>query len=468
MESSRTVDFNKALKTLKIRLEQPVKPFESDEFQTTSFCVTVPSDIQKDSLNVKVTSQETPASDEAAEVAYEGEDEHEENASMKRDLSDFDLQARVANSGEEELTPGSTRLCFYNSLDSKVNEQYTNKAEKDNEKGIDVIQSGHVSDPGIGKAEFWGSPKLNRSCSNLETSKVRRKLADQLTSSKSLYSGELPEITQKLRDPSSPTSVMSHYSADRVMLKKHSSSQVLPSGSRKLWWKLFLWSHRNLHKPWTVKPRLRAVSAALNQQGGYSSDTLEPNRATASSKVQSPGSFTGESLNKGHNNHGDDNQSWDGFHAGVSGLWPQNQWVAFPIESSPFARVDEWVKDLETQPPPPDTYDNDNDDGNIDEGIVFPPSPETGRSPARNTTYLTRRPDINLLEEILHANSVIQSLNSSSTVAHISGIGLKAVPTISGFSSLRTVNLSNNFIGMLLTDAKKKKKAYWPKICAVT
>jgi hypothetical protein len=81
------------------------------------------------------------------------------------------------------------------------------------------------------------------------------------------------------------------------------------------------------------------------------------------------------------------------------------------------------------------------------EGILFPDSPETGRSPARSTTHLTRRHDIKLSEEILHANGIIQSLNSSSTVAHISGTGLKVIPTISSFPCLRSVNLSNNYIG---------------------
>ncbi|CAK7347155.1 unnamed protein product [Dovyalis caffra] len=438
-QSSRTADFNTALKTMKIRLEHPVEPFESDELKTTSFSVSLPFDVEKDSINVQLMSHESHVVDEAAEVAYEGEDEHEENVSMKRDLSDFDLQSHVASGGEEMSFPRNAKLDSADSLDSMSNELYEKKAEKKvDEKGIHVIHSGHVSDPGIGKAKLWGLPKLKRSCSNLETSKLLRKIANQLPLT-SQYSEELQGLAEKLRDPGSPTSVISHCSADRVMLKKHSSSQVLPSRSRRLWWKLFLWSHRNLHQPWSVKPQPQAVSKILNQQGGYSSDTLEPN--TALSKMQSPGSFTGESVNKGHSNNEEGNQSWNGFHAGISGLWPQNQWVAFSIESSPFSRVDEWVKDLETQPPPPDAYD-DNDDVESDGSIVFPPSPDTGRSPGRTTA----RPDFNLSEEILHANSAIQSLNSSSTVAHITGIGLKAIPAISRFSSLRSVNLSNNFI----------------------
>jgi dynein assembly factor 1 len=423
-----------------------VETFESDELKTTSFSVSVPFDIQKDSINVQVLSHESPVVDEAAEVAYEGEDEQEENVSLKRDLSNFDLQSHATNSGEASF-PRNVKLDSSHPLDTMGNEQYAKKAEKKvDEKGIDVIQSGHVSDPGIGKAEFWGSPKLKRSCSNLETSRVLRKIVAQFPLTFQ-YSEELQGLAEKVRDPSSPTSVISRRSADRVMLKKHSSSQVLPSRSRRLWWKLFLWSHRNLHKPWFVKPLQPAVSKLLSQQGGYSSDTLEPNRAM--SKMQSPGSFTVKSMDKGHNNNEEDSQSWNSFHAGISGLWPQDQWVAFSVESSPFSRVNEWVKDLETHPSPLDAYDNNNDVRG-DDDIVFPPSPDTGRSPRRAMT----RPDFNLSVEMLHANSVIQSLNSSSTVAHISGNGLKAIPTTSRFSSLRSVNLSNNFIGMLLAEEK--------------
>ncbi|KDP41391.1 hypothetical protein JCGZ_15798 [Jatropha curcas] len=444
-ELLRPIEFNKGHKTMKIRLEHPVKPFESDELITTSFNVTVdsvPFGIQKESPNVKVKSLQNSLRDEEPEIAYEGEDEHEEIASMKRDLSDVDLQANTSNSAEEFALRSPNFRCS-SSFDIKVNERCPNKVEKDSEKGNDEIQTGHVSDPGIGKAELWGSPKLKRSCSNLETSKMQKRTAAKLTRSRSASSRESEELYGKLRDPGSPASMTSHCSADRVMLKKHSSSQVLPSRSRKLWWKLFLWSHRNLHRSWTVKPKRQTVTG-LNQHCGYYSDTVEPNGAIVLSNMQSPGSFTGESQNKGQNNNEDEKQNWDGFHGGISGLWPQKQWVAFSVEASPFARVDEWVKELATQEQPPHVYSDDAD--NSGKGIVFPPSPEIGRSPARILNNFTRRPDINLSEEVLHANCLIQSLNSSSTVAHISGIGLKAIPTISCFTSLRSVNLSNNFI----------------------
>nr|DAD37656.1 TPA_asm: hypothetical protein HUJ06_008297 [Nelumbo nucifera] len=74
-------------------------------------------------------------------------------------------------------------------------------------------------------------------------------------------------------------------SANRVMLKKHSSSQVLSSRSRRLWWKLFLWSHRNLHKPSNVKLKLK-----LNLPGGCSGN--QPSFITEPVKTKSVDSFT--------------------------------------------------------------------------------------------------------------------------------------------------------------------------------
>ncbi|KAE8690404.1 hypothetical protein F3Y22_tig00110895pilonHSYRG00284 [Hibiscus syriacus] len=73
----------------------------------------------------------------------------------------------------------------------------------------------------------------------------------------------------------------------------------------------------------------------------------------------------------------------------------------------------------------------------------------TYKSPARNIPHSNLCLDRIPSEEVLYANDVIQTLNYSSVVAHISGINLKAIPMISDFTSLRSVNLSNNFIGSL-------------------
>ncbi|KAF5461890.1 hypothetical protein F2P56_017951 [Juglans regia] len=436
----------KGLQTLQVKIEQPVKSPATEELKLTTFSFAVPLSIHDNSqCSVKIMNQENPVRIETAEIAYEGEDEHEENSPIKRDFSDLDLTAQEDISGDRDLYSRNKNMDFSDAFDTRVEEQFDDKAEKESENGIEMSKSGHVSDPGIGKAEFWTCPKLQRSCSNVESRNVLRKIVDQLPPSKSQSFEELQYLSEKVREKvetGSPRSEMTHFSADRVMLKKHSSSQVLPSRSRRLWWKLFLWSHRNLHNGRTLKSRPPPAAAALHPQGGYSSDTLEPNQAIESIKMASPGSVTGESMNKGHSNNNNDYKSLNTFQYGVSGLWHQNQWVAFSSEPSPFARVDEWVKDLEIQYPLPVNGNCENE-----EDILFPPSPKTARSPARSTTQLIRgRHEINLSEEILHANSIIQSLNSSSTVAHISGIGLKVIPTISSFSRLRSVNLSNNFI----------------------
>ncbi|KAF8404613.1 hypothetical protein HHK36_009500 [Tetracentron sinense] len=449
-ESSDLDPHNKRFGTLLMKLEHPKKSSNTNELNSTSFSVPVPLDIQENSTcNVELVRDVSPVGVEADEVDYEGEDEHDENYSIRRDFSDLDLQAQVANGGEEVNQSMTKNMNSSNKFYTEINAQSETKLERDAEMGVDLIRSGHVSDPGIGKAEFWASPKLKRSCSNFETRDVLKKVADQLPPSKSHSFEDLQYLTERVREEvfigaqGSPMSVMTACSADRVMLKKHSSSQVLPSRSKSLWWKLFLWSHRNLHKSYVVKPRPLAISLNLNQQGGYSSDTLEPNRATGLGKLELPGSYTGESSNQCCINN-NSNQNWDNFQGGGSGLWLQNQWVAFSPEASSLTRVDEWVNSLNIQHP---LLINDEDTD--EEGIFFPP-PDTCGSPERSAIHMTRIPNLNTSQEVLHANNVIQSLNSSSTVAHITGMGLKVIPTISHFSSLRSINLSGNFIVRLV------------------
>ncbi|GMI78440.1 hypothetical protein like AT1G78230 [Hibiscus trionum] len=405
--SSNAGKHKEGTKILQIKLEHLLRPFDSDESRSTTFTIPIPDGFQEDSIcNVKVIPLESPIRSEAAEVTYEAEDEHEEHASIKKEFSAIDLRYHVTNDEEFEF---KTRIPA--SPDSF-------QAEKD----VEMIQSGHISDPGISRVEFRATPKLKRSCSNIEARDVQRKVDKSMEESQRLCL--------------SPASVMTHCSADRVMLKRHSSSQVLPSRSKRLWWKLFLWSHRNVHKHRTKKPAPHLpIAATSNQHGGYSSDTVELHRAMKISKMESPGSFTGESLHNGL----------------VSGLWPQKQWVAFPAMPSSLSRVDEWVRDLEIGIAQPAA------DVNGEEGITFPPPPQTGKSPARDTTHSPHHSDIDLSEAVLHANNVIQTLNSSSTAAHISGICLKAIPIIAGFTGLRTVNLSNNFIGHITPGSLPKR-----------
>lgn len=386
---NKKVKEKKDEKIMQVRLQHLGKPILKDEPESkpkstskSTFSVDVPFSIPKTTTcNVKVISHESPVkSQDQEEVAYDGEDEHENDTNSK-----FNRQI-------------STGKLLVQDEDDHQN----------NYSDLEVTNDGHLSDPGTSKKPILASPKLKRSCSNLETKRVV--LKDKIAPCESY------EDLQKLADGyMSPVSITSNCSADKVILRKCSSSQILPSKSRRLWWKLFLWSHRNLHEP--VKG-LQNKLLIINQQGGYSSDTLEPNRRNERSKSKSAG------LEKVSN--GD--HRWNSFNQG-SGFWPQNQWMAFST-GSPLTRVDEWVQEI----PRESVFTVGNEE---DGEITFPPSPENAKPPAGNT---------NLPEEIAYANRVIQSLNSFSTVAYISGIGLKLIPPISGFSGLRSVNLSANSI----------------------
>ncbi|CAH2067801.1 unnamed protein product, partial [Thlaspi arvense] len=337
---------------LQIRLEEPVKPLENDE----------PSHDNK-----SIGHKDSPFEQESCD----GEDEHDDDKdSTKCESPKSQVQERaVAPLTRKELGKEVTD-CSENG-----------DGDDDDEEG------GHVSDPGLGRATAWvTSPKLKRSCSTL-----------------SKFNGSDPRALHDLREtvPASNQSVRSHRSADRVMLKKHSSMQILPSGSRRLWWKLFLWSHRNLHKHLvSLKSQPLGVVSAKNHQSGYTSDFADHDQSSHEDSAN--------------------NQS--------SSLWPRhNQWVAFSAGSSSMKRVDEWVRGLDVETVVPLNDDEDKHS--------FIASPTTVRSPSGNVS-----------EAILHANSLIQSLSKSSSVAHISSIGLNAVPSISHFTSLKSIDLSNNFL----------------------
>lgn len=435
------VDDNKELESLPVKFEPPA---ETSEEKSSSYNILVPFAIAKSSsYKLKVVSYDSPIGSEVDDVAYEGEGEyeHDENVTVKRGV--YDNEDFVSLRGENDQ---SVKFNVFNSFNTELSDPVESVIEKEAENEVDMILNGHVSDPGTAKAEVWASPKLKRSCSNLETSDKLKKIADSMPLSKSQSYEEMQRLTKRMTQVvhpgslGSPNSVMTHRSADKVMLKKCSSSQILPSRSRRLWWKLFLWSHRNLHEPWTTKQL--PDNPPLNQQGGYSSDTYEPNRGT---RFGSANSFT-----FGKGGEDDDNQSWDKDNDNqswnkirrISGSLPENQWVAFSTGSaSSMARVDEWVKDISGESP----FVVD-DGAPPEDGNNFPPSPDSGKLPAKTTSQLLRSQDLNLPEHIAHANSVIQSLNSSSMVAHMSGIGLQVIPAIWRFSSLRSVNLSANHI----------------------
>ncbi|GAU49531.1 hypothetical protein TSUD_243760 [Trifolium subterraneum] len=390
--------------TLLAKLQHSVSS-KTRNSEPNTFDLTVTNGFRKNSRsNVRVMNLENPMKGEARE-AYEGGDENENSLSIKRELSDFDEP--VASKYDPT---GKTH-----SID-----EFEDQSDRYSQKSTDTNHSGHVSDPSIGKTDYFGSPKLKRSCSNVENRDVGRQITQYLSPSNSQSFEDFRDLsTNAIVNLKRCRSMTSHCSADRVILKRHSSSQVLPSGSKKLWWKLFVWSHRNIHR---TSRKSKLVS---------SSDTLEPKQIKALRHVQSSVSITNHSRNKIIDV---DDQS-------LRRSRFRKQWFSFSKESSFYARVDAWVKDLEIQEPVPEDDLLDDDAGSIS----FPPSPDAGRPMVRNISQMTHSYS-NLSKDILKASGMVQPLNPASSIAQISGFGIKAIPVISHFNNLRSVNLSNNFI----------------------
>ncbi|EPS70654.1 hypothetical protein M569_04105, partial [Genlisea aurea] len=279
----------------------------------------------------------------------------------------------------------------------------------------------HGEEKSVPEPDFWASTVLKRSCSDLNTASTQRV---RIPISKCKSYGDIQRMNQEEAESNgllvydNPMSPFSVCSADKVILKKHSSLQILPSKSQRIWWNLYLWSHRNLYKTQVGKQQPVEETKKLpssNLLGGYSSDSAKPTKIKFSA--------------------GDEGRC-DGGCGGGSGMWTERQWVAVPAIESPMSRVDEWVNESCALPQ--------------DEIVVDVISPsEKGPSTARGSSSQSQQNQAvnNTSEEMIsHANTFIQSLNSSSNVAHISGVGLRLIPSISQFSSLRAVNLSGNFI----------------------
>ncbi|KAM3261669.1 hypothetical protein ACQJBY_052385 [Aegilops geniculata] len=270
------------------------------------------------------------------------------------------------------------------------------------------------------EVEVDPSAKLKRSCSNIETKRPGPTDAPGVRVRSRSY-GDLPgdlfvvTTTRRAHEASPDASVKTSRTADGVMLKRRSSSQVLPSRSRKLWWRLFLWSHRNLHRPWSARP-----SDAGSHRGGYTSDTLEEpvdrknKKAVVDESPPQPPS--------------------------------QNQWVAFCADHSLSDRVSEWVSSIDNSGCLRIAEEED-DGGDLSmdpaDCVARPRPMEAGESSGKGHSRAKR---CAAADDVAQANSIVQSLNGFSSVAHISGMGLKVVPMIAPFSNLRAVNLSGNFI----------------------
>uniref|UniRef100_R7W204 Uncharacterized protein n=1 Tax=Aegilops tauschii TaxID=37682 RepID=R7W204_AEGTA len=90
--------------------------------------------------------------------------------------------------------------------------------------------------------------------------------------------------------------------------------------------------------------------------------------------------------------------------------------------------------------------DNDKGGGTGNENPTVKPVVSIDEPPPLAAAIVDKCSDKIAADVVILANSIVQSLNGFSSVAHISGMGLKVVPMIAPFSNLRAVNLSGNFI----------------------
>ncbi|KAH0460168.1 hypothetical protein IEQ34_010831 [Dendrobium chrysotoxum] len=363
-----------------------------------TFSNSFPSVEKAISITTMVLSDDSFARAEpTGEADYEGGDEHSEIQSMKRDYSDLDLQPK----GELASHGSNTDLNNYVFEKMETNKEIV--AEE-------MMASGHVSDPGMELTVSLGPPVLKRSCSNIENRHAKQwinslKRSSSYSSLQNLSGNGRVEMISETY--SSPLSARTSCSADRVMLKRWPSSQVLPSRSKKVWWKLFLRSHSNLHKPQASR-KLVSVLGVPNLKSGYTSDDHE--------LCQKP-------------------NKWK------KTVVPENQWPAFSLKSSQVDRFNAWVNGLNDCSFIPVTVEEDSD-GFENEQTADLQNLETVASSEKPCSNTNRR----VAEEVAQANNIIKSLNTFSTVAHIPGSGLKVIPSISAFACLRTVNLSGNCI----------------------
>eukprot|EP01018_Ginkgo_biloba_P005023 Gb_01862 [translate_table: standard] len=406
------------------------------------------------------------------EIAYEGGDEDEILSS--KEVSDHKSERPMENKVNSKIMTDvkvGTLALFGNSNDVTFEFNYSSDKDQLNEEML----NGHLSDPGLYKMgdlrSGSTSPVFQRSCSGskLET----RQFSNQQTGRRNPdnHSGGLPpsnsQSFEDLQLPGqrgiqcsqrSPLSELTFCTADKIMLKPGSSSRVLPSRRRKSWWKMFLWSHRNLHKFKSEQTALmhKSEAVAVNKKEGYSSDTLDVCRTMHQTKEgQNPGKLRSlekdcmHAVLKEHEGlktaHGSSHTDWK-HPSRVTGDWPCNQWVAFSTEHSNMRRVEEWVGSIDTA-----TFSLENGDSSQENAIVGPECVGEGSSIAEiseafENANTSGGQDASLTEEMQLANNAIHSLNAFSTVAHISGIGLSVIPALALFTSLRTINLSGNFI----------------------
>ncbi|KAL3696935.1 hypothetical protein R1sor_011011 [Riccia sorocarpa] len=420
------------------------------------------------------------------------------------------------SSPEEGRLMDSDTARYYDEL--SLSAGYTSIMKGDNNSYEDlVLAGGNVSDPdsyGKGQRESaCSSPNLN-ACEAVET-KSHEDLALRAVSrefdfqdnvsvfscpqanavlsydSGSSTTGEVRNEVF-MRVGGSPKSEAAYVSNDSAAVFRYgASSSALNAYKKKPWWKMFLVSHRNIHRSSTGGTLGTLVEA--DQVGnpspvnGYVSDVEERSgRSSPSTKNEDP-PVDGDSrklekvgvslLRNSYSEQDLQRQSSGGApkeeqeycsevvgvdlhpslneRLGVSGKNrppnPSGNGNAL-TEKPGLSRVEEWVSNVPLLPTP--------DDEQFEQQVEILPDSPTAPATAFFTQFGGGNPLFASHEE-KHgavrseggldpdhemARMVARSVNSLSTVAHFSGVGLKVLPSLAVYTSLKTLNLSGNHI----------------------
>eukprot|EP01018_Ginkgo_biloba_P011571 Gb_01351 [translate_table: standard] len=338
-------------------------------------------------------------------------------------------------------------------LNSKIGEEILSKE----------ISIGHLSDPGVHPfSDFHLAQTSHGFQCSFSVSKSELQVDGRSPDNLSITtSGLLPSNLQSFKDlhalagselgihtsQTRSQSGLTFHSSDKITLNQESLSQILPLRRQKSWWKNFLANHQDLDKGISSKEdallnKSEEVSEALHAKEGYGSDMMDICKIMHHPKE---GNVHWESRSLEHDSIRSvvgKNDNYDIAHSYRStdldhpsrarNLLPFNQCAVFSLEQSRMSRVEEWVNSIDIE---------DRDD--LQEyGMIEPEGASSKEEIQRGPVAL----DSENAQEMEIVNNAIRSLNAFSTAVNIAGVGLSLIPSLGMFTSLRTLNLSGNFI----------------------
>ena len=264
---------------------------------------------------------------------------------------------------------------------------------------------------------------------------------------------------------------------------------VVPIFKQKPWWKVFLVTHRNIHREQNAlicgpsPSKLLDASPPLNA-AGYSSDAdCYSSAPLFSSRVPQPESVasgptvkSGEALmptdeevvQKVIGGDSVNTRDFQPVQSVASPMFPEHHiqgigkgrvLKASQYERPDLRRVEEWISSID--PIALSAEEEFEITAELDAEPTSPSAPaasffrtkgfRSNQVHPDSGTLLDRRDqhgDVQLDADSEMASMIAQSVNPLSTVAHFSGVGLKLMPHLGSYHNLKTLNLSANALGL--------------------